>query len=277
MPDVTVNGVRLHYQESGRGSDTVVFSHSYLLDGSHFQPQMDTLAEHYRCIAYDHRGHGQSEKTRSGYDMENLYADAVAFIERVVDAPCHFVGLSTGGYVGLRLGFRRPDLLKTLVLMDTSADRDTKGQLMQYRFLLFLARFLGARFIAAQAFPFLFGKTFRRDSKRATECRHWLELIAANDRNAIIAFGKGIFARESVYEQIAAIRTPTLVVVGEEDISTPVSSAQRLARRIPEAELLIARNAGHVCTVENARAVTERLVSFLARHGGVGFEPSAPT
>jgi pimeloyl-ACP methyl ester carboxylesterase len=269
MPVVSINGVELHYQESGDGSETIVFSHSYLLDSSHFQPQIDVLKTSFRCVAFDHRGHGGSEKTRTGYHMENLYADAVGFIEAVGRPPCHFVGLSTGGYIGVRLGYRRPDLLKSLVLMDTSADPDRGWPLVQYRFLLFLTRFVGARFIAGQAYPFLFGRTFREDTARREEGSTWLEMIAANDRNSVIQFGKGIFARKGVYNEIASIRTPTLVVVGQEDVSTPVNAARRLARRIPESELVIIPNAGHICTIESPEAVNQALTGFLRKHAAV--------
>jgi 3-oxoadipate enol-lactonase len=96
MSEITVNGVTLFYEEQGAGADTVVFSHSYLVDSTQFAPQIEALSDRYRCIAYDHRGHGRSQVTEGGYDMENLYADAVGLIEALHCAPCHFVGLSTG-------------------------------------------------------------------------------------------------------------------------------------------------------------------------------------
>ena len=130
---VSVNGVRLHYEDTGQGTENVVFSHSFLLSGEHFAPQIKKLSRHYRCLAFDHRGHGASEAPDSGYDMENLYADAVSFIEAVGCSPCHFVGLSTGGFIGLRIGIRRPELLRSLVLMDTSADSHESDRLYKIR------------------------------------------------------------------------------------------------------------------------------------------------
>lgn len=66
MPDILVNGVRLHYTEQGSGPETVVFSHCFVLDSRHFAPQIAALKGRYRCIAYDHRGHGRSEVARGG-------------------------------------------------------------------------------------------------------------------------------------------------------------------------------------------------------------------
>ena len=72
MSEITVNGVSLFYEEKGSGTETIVFSHSYLVDNTHFAPQIEALSDRYRCIAYDHRGHGRSQAPKDGYDMENL-------------------------------------------------------------------------------------------------------------------------------------------------------------------------------------------------------------
>ena len=140
MPETRANGVTLFYDEVGSGPETVVFSHSCLVSRHQFCPQMEALKHSYCCLAFDHRGRGRSEVTQVGYDMENLYADAVGFIEALDCAPCHFAGLSTGGSIGLRLAIRRPDLIKTLVLMGTSADAEPKENLKQYKTLLLVVR-----------------------------------------------------------------------------------------------------------------------------------------
>ena len=97
MPEVLVNDARLFYEAIGSGPETMVFSHSYLVDSQHFASQMQSLRNRYRCVAFDHRGHGRSEVTETGYDMENLYADAVTLIEAlkcdgIVDLPWGSMG-----------------------------------------------------------------------------------------------------------------------------------------------------------------------------------------
>ena len=90
MPKIMSNGIQLHYEEMGSGPDTIIFSHSYLVNHYHFHYQMEAFKDRYRCIAFDHRGHGQSEIADDGYEMENLYADAVGFME-LYKANRHFV------------------------------------------------------------------------------------------------------------------------------------------------------------------------------------------
>lgn len=264
MPKLSVNNVTLYYEEMGGGADTIVFSHSYLVDSRHFYPQMKALSDRYRCLAYDHRGHGRSEVTEEGYDMENLYADAVAFIEEMHCAPCHFIGLSTGGFIGLRIGIRRPDLLKTLVLMDTSAEAEPKENLWQYKMLFFVVRWFGYRPVIGRLILLLFGRKFLTDPARVQEVADWRQRLMSSDRKAMVKFGNGIFARQSVYEQLEQIKTPTLVVVGAEDYPTPVAKAERIAQKIPGAKLVIIPDAGHLCTVEEPAAVNAAIQEFLA-------------
>lgn len=265
MPEIEVNGVRLHYVEQGAGPETVVFSHSYLVDWSHFKPQLDALSDRYRCIAFDHRGHGGSERPKDGYNMENLYADAVAFIEAMNCAPVHFVGLSTGGFIGLRLGFRRPDLLRTLTLMDTSAEVEPTLKRLQYELMMRMVRVVGTRPFASYIMSLFFSKKSRRDPTRQAELRRFRQLMIDNDRDAMIQFGRGIFGRKGVLESLAEITVPTLVIVGKEDKSQPPTRAQRIADGIPGSELLIVANAAHISSFDGADVVNAALEKHLAQ------------
>ena len=265
MPTVNSNGVQLYYVDTGKGLETIVFSHSYLVDHSHFNPQINVLKEHYRCIAFDHRGHGRSEKPASGYDMENLYQDAVGFIEALKCAPCHFVGLSTGGFIGLRIGVRRPDLVTSLILMDTSADAEPEGSTGRYKLMLFIFRWIGFWPVIKRALPLFFSPKFLNDPDRRREVAEWRQRLISNDSAAVSKFGHGIFSRDSIYDQIDKIQTPTLVIVGENDVATPVGRARRIAEKIPGAVLEVIPDAGHLCTVEEPAAVNSVIQKFLAK------------
>lgn len=264
MPKILTNDAQLHYEEAGSGTETIVFSHSYLADNSHFNPQIQKLKSRFRCLAFDHRGHGQSEIKKDGYDMENLYADAVGFIEALDCAPCHFVGLSTGGFIGLRIGIRRPDLVKSLVLMDTSADDEPQEALRQYRQMLFVARWFGFWPLIGRLMPIFFASKFLNDPARIHEVKEWRRRFVSNNRLAMYKFGQGIFTRTSIYEELDKIRTPTLVVVGAEDVPQPPVNAKRIANKIPGAKLTVIPEAGHICTVEEPLAVTSAIEDFLS-------------
>src|SRR5690349_639574 len=122
MPHLKINGVNYYYEEHGSGKETIVFSHGLLWSGAMFAKQVAALKSRYRVITYDHRGQGQTEVTQGGYDMDTLTGDAVELIKALNAAPCHFAGLSMGGFVAMRLAIRHPELLKSVILMETSAD-----------------------------------------------------------------------------------------------------------------------------------------------------------
>ena len=220
MPYIEVNGVRLHYVEHGSGPEAIVFSHSYLVDWSHFKPQIDALSGRYRCIAFDHRGHGASERPKDGYDMENLYADAVAFIEAMKCAPLHFVGLS-------KVGHRSPTRISPARASSLAhADGYFRGGRASTEETPIRADDahgppIGIRPFAPYIMSLFFSKKSRRDLTREAELGRFRQMLIDNDKDAIIQFGRGIFDREGVLERLAEIAVPSLVIVGEEDKSQP--------------------------------------------------------
>ena len=116
MPMLRVNGTELYYEDTGGRGPAILFSHGLFWDTSLFAPQIAALKSQYRCIAYDHRGQGRSaESDLRAIDMDTLFADAVALIEALDLKPVHVCGLSMGGFIAMRLGARRPDLVRSLL------------------------------------------------------------------------------------------------------------------------------------------------------------------
>src|SRR5579863_10129349 len=98
MPTTQANGVQLYYEAHGAGPETIVFAHGLFWSGEMFAAQVAAFQDRYRCVTFDFRGQGQSEMTPDGYDMETLTEDAAALIRQSGLAPCHFAGLSMGGF-----------------------------------------------------------------------------------------------------------------------------------------------------------------------------------
>ena len=264
MPDIEAGGARLHYADSGSGAETVVMSHSYLLDHRHFAPQVEALGGRYRVLAYDHRDHGASARSAGPYGVEDLYADAVGFLEATGAVPCHWVGLSTGGFLGLRLAIRRPELLQSLVVMSAAANPEPRHRRLKYSLMLTALRWAGFGPVLGGGMKALFGRSWLRDPERAEERETWRRRITANDRAALVRFGRAIFGREGVEPLLAGVRVPTLVMVGEEDGTVGVERARRTAAAIPGARFEVVPRAGHLLTLEQPQAVNRLLDAFLA-------------
>jgi pimeloyl-ACP methyl ester carboxylesterase len=245
----------------------VLFAHGLLWDTRLFAPQVAALRDRFRCIAYDHRGQGRSEVTADGYDMDTLADDAAALIERLGAGPVHFVGLSMGGFVGLRLAIRRPELLRSLVLIDTAAGPEAPGNVPRYRVLNLIARWFGFRPVVDRVLPIMFGRTFLADPARGAERAEYRARLLALDLIGTPRAVRGVIERAGVEGELHRIRTPTLVIVGAEDVATPPAKAQALAAGIAGARLVQVPAAGHTSTLEQPAAVNAALADFLGRHG----------
>jgi pimeloyl-ACP methyl ester carboxylesterase len=232
-----------------------------------YDGQIEAFQDQFRCIAYDHRGHGRSEAVTSSYEIDALVNDAIALIETLEIAPVHFVGMSTGGFVGLRLALNRPELLKSLVLIDTSADPEPKEKLSQYNLLLKIVNLIGWRPVIGRVMPILFYETFLKDPERQAEVKKWRNIITGHNTKAMTAFAQAIFYRDSVADQLKNIKTPTVVIVGKHDVATPTSYAQTMADRIHDCRLRVIPDAGHSSPIEKPRAVAEAMRVFYERVG----------
>ncbi len=171
------------------------------------------LKNRYRCVAYDHRGQGRSaDDIGRAISMETVTEDAVALIEKLGLGPVHFCGLSLGGIVDMRLAVGRPDLIRSLVLLDTTADEEPyklKYQADDRRGPAF-----GVRFVARAVMPALFGKTTLNDPARADERAQWMQQLIMN-RSSIWRAANGVLERKSIYGELGKIVAPTLVMVGD--------------------------------------------------------------
>ena len=179
MKMIQGEGMEIACTERGSGEETVVLSHSYLVDHRQLEPQIEALSERYRVIAYDHRDHGRSGRARGPCEMKELVADAVRVIEQTGAAPCHWVGLSTGGFVGQRLALGHRELLQSLVLMDTSGEREPWSKHIEYEGMFLILRLFGVKPLQGTVMSLMFGSAFRGDPQRAEEVAAWRERIAA--------------------------------------------------------------------------------------------------
>lgn len=263
MPFIDVNGTRLYFEERGSGSETVVLSHSLLFSLRMFDDQVRSLEDRYRCISFDFRGQGKSEVTSSGYDMETLTNDTIEVIRKTHSEPCHFVGFSMGGFVGLRLAIRHPELLKSLTLIDTSPNPEPRGNLPRYKLLNFIARWIGMKLVLGSVMPIMFGPPFLNDPDRSVLRKTWERHLLANDRRGVTRAVKGVIERSGVSEHLSDITLPTLILVGENDTATDPSISEKMHGSISGSALRVIPRAGHMSTVEEPAIVNAAINDFL--------------
>jgi pimeloyl-ACP methyl ester carboxylesterase len=263
MPYANIRGARIHYVDEGSGRETIVFAHGLLWSHRMWDAQITALRDRYRCVAFDFRGQGRSETTAEGYGMDALALDTAELIEQLGAAPCHFVGLSMGGFIGLRLASRRPELLRSLSLVDTAADPEPRKNAPKYAAMALVARVLGFGPLLDRVMKIMFAEPFLTDPARAAEREEMRRRLLAVDVPGAVRSTMAVVTRRAVEAELGRVRTPTLVVHGAEDSAIVMPRARRMADAIAGARLCIVPRAGHTSSIEEPAAVTRALASFL--------------
>jgi pimeloyl-ACP methyl ester carboxylesterase len=265
MPMLDLGDTSLYYEDTGPGStgETIVWSHGLLWSTVLFAPQIAALRERYRCIAWDHRGQGQSASDdRHHIGIELVTGDAIRLIEKLAPGPVHFAGLSMGGFVGMRIAARRPDLVTSLILLETSSEPEPVENVPRYRLLSKISRVIPLSWLASRIGPIMLGASFRSDPARKAEVKSAVQTMTA--RKDIWRAVAGVVDRPGVTHELAHITCPTLVVVGEEDTATVPAKAELIASHIAGAKLVRIPKAGHSSSIEEPAAVTAAIADFLA-------------
>jgi 3-oxoadipate enol-lactonase len=246
-----VNGIDLAWSEQGSGP-TLVLCHGFTGSSHDFSEHVDALASSRRVVTVDHRGHGQSTKTRTleGYSMEQLSSDLAAFIEAVGDGPVDLLGHSMGGRMSLHVVLNRPDLVHSLVLMDTSAwsfvppDENIRA----------LVRAWMEAFDPSQGMPEKLGPFGPEDALiEAAMPSEWLgekqRIFSGMDAYAVKALGLALMVdmdqgETSLRADLPSITCPTTVMAGEHDHPL-VDQAPDLAAEVDDGRLVVIPGAYH--------------------------------
>ena len=268
MPLIQTNGVQLFYDLTGpAAAPVVVFSNSLGTTLEMWDAQVRALASRYRCLRYDTRGHGRSPAGERAVTIDALADDLVGLLDALEIETAHVVGLSLGGMTAQAFGVRYPQRTASLVLMATAAHlppAEAWDQRVQ------LVRSEGMTAIVDT----VVGRWFTADTLALSPeiVRPIRDRVLALDRQGYAACCLAVRDMD-LREQIGAITVPTLVVAGEDDPVTPLEMAENIVARIPGAELTVVPEAAHLVAVEQADAVSELLLEFLARMAGEG-EPA---
>jgi 3-oxoadipate enol-lactonase len=264
MPTVETNGIEMFYDRKGSGEPLLVVP-GLLFGAEHWRPQMDALASEYDVIAVDLRGQYRTSTTedQSGYDMWNQAEDVHGLIHALGIAPTHYVGLSMGGFVGMRIALRHPDDLRDLVLIDTQARAEDRDKVAQYdAFRQLYLEGLMEPLRAAVPHSFFCDDFLANHDDRV---QAWFDnLIAGNHRGTVHA-SLAVDMRDDISHRLGEIRLPTLVAHGTMDVPIEIEKAEELASLIPGAGFTRIEGAGHQSNVDHPEEVTTLIRDFLAQ------------
>jgi 3-oxoadipate enol-lactonase / 4-carboxymuconolactone decarboxylase len=258
MPLIEIAGTRHYYRIDGvEDAPVLVLSHSLGCDHSQWDAQAAQLQNHFRVLRYDIRGHGASDSTPGDYSSELLARDLIALADALGIAQFAFCGLSLGGMIGQWIGAFAPERLTALVLANTSS-RYLDPSLMENRRKTALAQGMAA--IADGAMQrFFTAAALETNSPAAANIRR--TLLATNPVGyAGCCAAVGALNQTAILKSIGA---PTLIIVGDRDVSTPWEGhGEVLAREIPQARAVHLPTA-HLSNIERPRSFLAALLEFL--------------
>lgn len=274
MPYATTHGIRTFYEEEGDGPPLVLI-HGYTADATMWLRARPQLALHYRLIYYDTRGHGRSDAPEDPavYSMADYAEDLCELLRALEIAAAHICGVSMGGMVALEFAFRYPEMVRGLILSDTSAGpscvelsdaiRTREEQIAESEAYaaehgieaLALRQLASARMPAVvRADPYL--------------RERFLSRMRALTTHGFVNAGRARRERSDYRDRLGELTMPVLVVAGEQDVLVP--AAEELHAGIPGSAIAIIPGAGHPAVSDQPDAFCAAVLHFLRGLDGEG-------
>jgi 3-oxoadipate enol-lactonase len=248
----------VHHRLDGRaGAPVLLLSNSLGSTLDMWAPQVEALAQRFRVLRYDHRGHGRSPVPPGPWRLADLGHDVLALLDRLSIERASFCGLSLGGAVGVWLAAHAPARVDRLALLCTAA-RFAPASAWAERARAVRDHGTGA--VADAVVTRWFTPGFAaREPRLVARMR---AMIASTPARGYAACCE-VLEHLDLRDDLAAVGAPTLVVAGGEDPATPPARVRHLAERIAGARLVVVPGAAHLANVEQAATVTALLLDHL--------------
>jgi pimeloyl-ACP methyl ester carboxylesterase len=263
MPKVKVGDIKMYYEIHGKG-EPLVFISGFGGSTSSMLLRVPAFSPEYRVVVFDTRGAGQSDAPDIPYTMDMMADDLAGLLDVIGIKAAHISGESFGGGIAQLFALRYPKRVISLILVSTSCG--TTHSISSPELIKFLAdipKMTPEERIRAQIRLFV---TQEFAAKNPVIMQRMLERMMERPaspqgtRRQLQATGTG-----STYERLPEIKAPTLIIAGDADRAVPVENSRILASRIPHAELVILKNAGHLL-LEVEEELNRVMLDFLKRH-----------
>ena len=246
----------LSFTERGRGP-ALVFLHAFPLDSSMWTSQVDFFTDRYRVITPDILGFGGSQPPRS-WTMAQMGDELSSVLNRLGIEKCTLAGLSMGGYIALPFALAHPSRVERLVLAHTRARADLEAERANRNAMIEELKTAGVAGLPDKMLPRLLGPN-ASDVVKASVHAAIERTTAEADIWAVTAMRD----RSDLTGHLGNLQCRTLVIAGSGDAILKVEDSQAMAAAIPQAELVVIPNTGHLSNLEDPAAFNRALDSFL--------------
>jgi 3-oxoadipate enol-lactonase len=256
----TTDGTRLHFESAGNGAP-VVLIHGLSSDHTEWRYVAPALAERYRVISVDVRGHGSSAKPHVPLEVATLADDVVALLDWLQIDKAVLVGLSMGGGISQTTAIRHPERVRALALLSTSSSFPESTR-ERFRYRAEVAEREGMAPLIDSMVERWFTPEFM--AAHPDEVARTREVVLANDPLAFAAACRANAARDWTGD-LGRITCPVLVLAGEQDPGSATGSAKTFGERLPDVEVHVVEGASHAVPIERPEVANRLLLAFLDR------------
>ncbi|MDE2060160.1 MAG: alpha/beta fold hydrolase [candidate division NC10 bacterium] len=261
MPKVRVGQMELFYQEDGH-CEPVVWIHGLGIDHRVWALQIPVFSQHFRCITFDNRDAGQSDRSSSSYTIKTMADDVIRLMDALAIDKAHIVGLSMGGAIAQEVAIAYPARVRRLILVSTYTSADRRGADVLNSFAMMRAHFSREEYARATS-PWIFTyRDYLIPGFIESTITRFLEdpyFLPADVYARQVEAALGHFTEDRLSE----ITVPTLIVTGNEDLMTPMRFARTLHQGIPGAKLAVIPGGGHALALTHADEFNHIALSFL--------------
>lgn len=252
-----------YVDEGNRNAMPVIFVHGFPFSHEMWSEQLALVSRDYRAIAYDVRGHGKSYVGEAQFTIEHHVDDLIELMDLWNVENAVIVGLSMGGYISLRALERNPERFRAAVLCDTRSEADTnEGKLKRFESMK-AVRAHGSEVFAEAFVKNVFApETFTTKPHTVQQIK---KIIAATPPLSIAGTLLALAARTDTTPSLGKIAVPTLILVGEKDVTTPPAASQAMHEKIRGSEMHVIPGAAHMSNLENPEEFNRHLLAFLNR------------
>jgi 3-oxoadipate enol-lactonase len=263
MPTVKLSDINICFEQHGSGPP-LLFIHGYPLHRQLWEGQWTALADAAQVIVPDLRGHGESEPGVAPHTMQNLAQDCFDLLDNLgISAPLLVCGLSMGGYIAMAMLRSHPERIAGLILTATRSEADTPEVKANRDQSILLAKTQGAKPIIDSMLPRLLSpKSFASRPEIVQTAYEIMSLISVN---TMIKDLLGLKERLDSTSLLAASTQPMLIIHGADDQIVPLAEAQALQQIIPDAQLTILPDAGHLLNLEQPGLFNAAIRQFIRR------------
>lgn len=261
--ELTLNDINISYNDEGpEGAPIIIFVHGFPLNKSMWDKQVKALKDNYRVIAYDIRGHGNSEVGKIDFSIDLFVNDLLSFMDALKIEKTVLCGLSMGGYIALNAIEKYSDRFTALILSDTNCTADSPEAIEKRMNTIISIKENGVEKLANDLIPNLFApESFRSNSEEIVAVK---EMIVTTTPSSLSKSLHALAERKETCGKLTEIKVPVLILVGEEDKITPPEAAKAMHEKIKNSTLQVIPHAGHLSNMENSDEFNKHLNNFLS-------------